>query len=188
MLNSFLKKFILQSLFYVLASFAIANAQEDRVTDNKGTIYELFIPSVSERYPSANQVINEIGFTTLNFQSQDFAPNTSDYTNLNTGIRVLNDGRYRVTYRATTETINNNRASGEFRLTLNGTAVNNTSSYTYSRNNLVDKNTVTVIKILDLSTNDLIGVEGRVYESNRGASDSLRVISEGTMLTVEKVN
>lgn len=186
--SSYTKKFNFILLIIVLSTFYVANAQEVRVIDNKGTIRNLFVPSVSERYPNAAQTVAEdaVTFTTINFQSEDFAPVATDYINTAAGIQVLNDGRYKVTYRITSENINNSRAGGEFRLTVNGNPVNNTLTYTYNRNTLVDKNTVTMVKILDLLANDTIGVEGRVYDSNRGALDDLTIIAEGTMLTVEK--
>ncbi|WP_299113290.1 hypothetical protein [uncultured Winogradskyella sp.] len=186
---SLFKKFNYIVLTLTLTTFSVVNAQDVRVIDNKGTIRELFVPSVSERFPNANQTVTEATtFTTINFQSQDFAPDVNDYTNVANGITVLNDGRYRITFRITSEVVNNSRVGGEFRMTKNGIAVNNTSSYTYQRNNLVDKNTVTVVKILDLTANDVIGVEGRVYNSSRNTADSLTILAEGSMLTVEKVN
>ena len=162
------------------------------VYDNTSSQYipkKTFTPTVSERYPNAIQTIAESSnFTTINFQSQDFTPNNSDYTNTSNGIIVLKAGRYKITYRITSEAINNVRVGGEFQLTKNTISVNNTRAYSYQTSSLVNKSTVTMVKILDLIVNDKIGVEGRVYESDRGTPDSLSILPEGTMLTIEKIN
>ena len=148
-----------------------------------------YTPTVSERYPNAIQTIAESSnFTTIKFQSQDFTPNSSDYTNTTDGIIALKTGRYKITYRITSEVINNVRVGGEFQLTKNTISVNNTIAYSYQTSNLVNKSTVTMVKVLDLIANDKIGVQGRVYESDRGTLDSLTILPEGTMLTLEKIN
>ena len=148
-----------------------------------------FTPTVSECYPNAIQTVAESSnFTTINFQSQDFTPNSSDYTNTSDGIIVLKAGRYKITYRITSEVINNVRVGGEFQLIKNTISVNNTKSYSYQNSSLVNKSTVMMMKILDLLKNDKIGVEGRVFESDRGIPDSLTIIPSGTMLTIEKIN
>ena len=148
-----------------------------------------FTPSVSERYPNGIQTVTESStFTTINFQSQDFTAKATDYSNTSDGIIVLKAGRYKITYRVTSEVINNTRVGGEFQLTKNTISVNNTKSYSYQTSSLINKSTVTMVKILDLLINDKIGVQGRVYESDNGPLDSLTIIPEGTMLTIEKLN
>ncbi|OAD45078.1 hypothetical protein LPB303_09070 [Polaribacter atrinae] len=162
------------------------------VYDNSASKYipkTIFTPTVSERYPNTTQTIAELAtFTTINFQSQDFAPTATDYTNTSDGIIVLKSGRYKITYRITSEIINGTRVGGEFQLTKNTTPVNNTKAYSHQTSTLVNKSTVTMMKILDLATNDKIGVQGRVYESENLTPDSLTIIPEGSMLTIEKIN
>ena len=176
-------------LILALATTYLANAQEVRVIDNKGTIRTIFTPTVSETHPASIQSVAEAAtYTTINLDAEDFTPNVADYTNEIDGIVVLKAGRYKITYRITSEVVNNTRVGGEFQLTRNGNAIANTKSFSYQRNNLVDKNTVTVVKIINLDINDKIGIEGRVYDSNRGPSDSLRIIPEGTMLIIEKLD
>ena len=149
----------------------------------------IFTSTVSECYPNAVQTVAESSiFTTINFQSQDFTPTSTDYNNTSDGITVLKSGRYKITYRVTSEVINGTRIGGEFQLTKNTTSVNNTKTYSYHTNSLVNKSTVNMVKILDLNVNDKIGVQGRVYESENLTPDSLTIKPQGTMLTIEKIN
>ena len=75
-----------------------------------------------------------------------------------------------------------------FRLSIRLGISSNTIAYSYQTSSLVNKSTVTMVKILDLIANDKIGVQGKVYESDRGTLDSLTILPEGTMLTLEKIN
>jgi hypothetical protein len=158
-------------------------------TTNKWVPTTIFIPTVCERYPDTNtQTVAESTFTSINFGLGDFAPTASDYTVDATGITVVKSGLYKATYRVTSQVQNNTRVGGEFHLTKQGTVVNNTKAYTYQRNSLVDKSTVTMVKIVDLAVGDTIGVQGRVYESSLNGDDELKILQEGTMLTLEKIN
>ncbi|MEZ0183155.1 hypothetical protein AB9T89_12990 [Flavobacterium oncorhynchi] len=173
---------------------ASTHAQTVKFIDNKGTLrnLELGIGNIAELYDATGgQTINEGVFSDINFNSpgivdlEDFSTNTN--TNTNT-ITILTPGRYEVTYRVTTETTNNERNGGEFYLQVAGTESPGTRAYTYSRNNLNNKNTVTVIKIIKITMNTAIKVRGRVYASSKsGTNSTLNMALNGSSLIIKRI-
>lgn len=97
-------------------------------------------------------------------------------------VTITTAGTYRITYRVTANVNNNTSTGGEFRLTQNGSEVPGTLGYTYNHNSDRDKGTVTVIKILTVSANDTISVEGRKY-----AGGNLSLSPNGSSLIIERI-
>ncbi len=137
--------------------------------------------SISEIYDVAGGQVFGATFSDINFATPGIVD--ADYTAGANSISINTDGRYRVTYRVTTSVTNNTRSGAEFNLTLNGTAAPGTYSSSYQRNRDVDRNTVTVTKVLNLSSGDIIRVEGRRY-SNFGV---IETVANGSSLLIERL-
>jgi hypothetical protein len=183
---SFLKLMFFINLLTVCAS---SYAQTARVVDNKGTIrgLELGIGNVAEIYNAAvtqtiNGVFSDISFATAGIvDAPDFTASTITYS-----ITINKAGRYEVTYRVSTASTNNERNGGEFYLDVSGTESPGTRAYTYSRNNVVNKNTVTVTKIIVAAVGTVIKVKGHVYSSS-SATLSLTMVANGSSLIVKRI-
>lgn len=169
---------------------ASSYAQTVKFIDNKGTLrnLELGIGSIAELYDATGgQTINEVTFSDINFNSPGIVDSEDFSTNIN-AITILTPGRYEVIYRVTTETTNNERNGGEFYLQVAGTESPGTRAYTYSRNNLNNKNTISVIKIIKVLINTTIKVRGRVYASSKnGANSTLNMAINGSSLIVKRI-
>ena len=132
-----------------------------------------------------------LGTTTTTNLATTFADITLDangivdagYTEDDTGITVMADGRYRITFRATATIANNTRSGAEFQLTLDGTAVSGTLAVTYHRNSDADANSITIVKVLDMGAGETIRAQGRRYTNN----GNIRLLANGTSLLIEKV-
>lgn len=165
-------------------------AQTVKFIDNKGTLrkLELGIGNIAELYDATGgQTINQSVFSDINFNSAGIVDAEDFSTNLN-AITILTPGRYEVTYRVTTETTNNERNGGEFYLQVAGLESPGTRAYTYSRNNVNNKNTITVVKILKVSINTTIKVRGRVYASSKsGANSTLNMALNGSSLIIKRI-
>ena len=90
-------KFIL--LIVVFSAFSVASAQDVRIIDNKGTIKNLFELSELIDTGVATTTLVPVVFTDIVMTTSAFAD--AIYTNTPAAgtIQVLEDGRYRVTYR-----------------------------------------------------------------------------------------
>lgn len=177
-------------LFFTLITVCASSyAQTVKVIDNKGTLrdMELGIGNVAEIYDATGgQAINEGLFSAINFNTVGIVD--SDYTTSSNAITITKSGRYEITYRVSTETTNNERNGGEFYLEVAGTESPGTRAYTYSRNNVVDKNTITVTKIIDVTGATLIKVKGQVYASSQGGtSSSVNMVINGSSLIVKRI-
>ncbi|MFI1770610.1 hypothetical protein [Thalassobellus citreus] len=182
-----LKPILILLLITVCAS---SYAQTVNLIDKKGTIknINLDIGNIAEIYDATGgQTINEGTFSDIEFGTTGIIDN-SDFTTTSNSISILKAGRYEITYRTSTETTNNQRNGGEFFLEINGTEASGTRAYTYNRNNLVDKNTVTVCKIIQINTETTIKIKGQVYASNQGGtSSSLNMVANGSSLIVKRI-
>ncbi len=109
----------------------------------------------------------------------------SDHYEVNTGgIKILKAGVYKVTYRVTTYiSSGNNRSGAEYNLVKNGSDVAGTYSGTYHRNNAANVTSATVVKIMNLSADDIIHIEGRQYTG----SSILKTKPDGSSLIIEKL-
>jgi hypothetical protein len=165
-------------------------AQTVKFIDNKGTLrnIEIGIGNVAEIYDViGGQTINEGTFSDINFSSAGIVDTEDFFTSINS-ITIIKSGRYEIIYRVSTQTTNNERNGGEFYLEVAGTESPATRSYTYSRNNLNDKNTTTVIKIINVSSTTIIKVKGRVYASSQsGTSSSVNMVANGSSLNIKRI-
>ncbi|MFT6810617.1 MAG: hypothetical protein ACJA01_003862, partial [Saprospiraceae bacterium] len=98
-------------------------------------------------------------------------------------ITINTSGRYRVTYRVTTQVINNTRTGAEFNLTNGALVINGTYAASYQRNKDVDRNTIAVTKMLDLAAGAVISVQGRRYSS----TGTIRTVANGSSLLIERI-
>lgn len=164
-------------------------SQSFKVVDNKGTLrnIEQEIGNLAELYVSvaaSPQILTE-NFSDIIFNSTGIVDN-SDFSVGGSTIAINKTGRYEITYRVSTKSKNNDRSGAEFYLDMAGTEVPGTRAYTYSRNSVVDKNTVTVIKIVLATQVSVIKVKGRVYASN--ASDKKVFMADnGCSLIVKRI-
>jgi hypothetical protein len=181
---SFLKLMFFINLLTVCAS---SYAQTARVVDNKGTIrgLELGIGNVAEIYNAAVTQTISGAFSDIAFATQGIV-DASDFTTTVNSITITKAGRYEVTYRVSTASTNNERNGGEFYLDVAGTESLGTRAYTYSRNNVVDKNTVTVTKMITAAAATVIKVKGHVYASSSSAL-SLTMVANGSSLIVKRI-
>ncbi len=151
------------------------------------TISQITIAEVYDT--TGGQVINEGTFSDINFATTGIV-DTDDYTitSPNT-ITITTVGRYEIKYRVSTQTTNNARNGGEFYLEINGTEAPGTRAYTYTRNNLVDRNTVTVFKVIETTTtNTTIKVKGQVYASSQnGTTSQLTMVANGSSIQIKKI-
>jgi hypothetical protein len=179
-------------MFFInlLTVCASSYAQTVRVIDNKGTIrgIELGIGNVAEIYNAAPAVAQTISgaFLDINFATAGIV-DASDFTTSANSITINKAGRYEVTYRVSTASTNNERNGGEFYLDVGGTESSGTRAYTYGRNNVVDKNTVTVTKIIVAAAGTVIKVKGRVYASSSSPPFSLTMVANGSSLIVKRI-
>ena len=162
--------------------------------DTSGTnlVYtdETGMPNTIDMY-SANRIVeiyDVVGGQTLGtaFGNINFATAVivdPGYTVSGSSITVNTAGRYRVTYRVTTQVTNNTRSGADFQLTNGGVPVAGSYAASYQRNKDVDRNTVAVTKMLNLSAGAILRVEGKRY-SNTGNIDT---VAHGSSLLVERI-
>jgi hypothetical protein len=181
---SFLKLMFFINLLTVCAS---SYAQTARVVDNKGTIrgIELGIGNVAEIYNAAVTQTITGAFSNINFATPGIV-DAADFTTTANSITINKAGRYEITYRVSTASTNNERNGGEFYLDVAGAESPGTKAYTYGRNNVVDKNTVTVTKIIVAAAGTAIRVKGHVYASNSSFL-SLTMVADGSSLIVKRI-
>ncbi|MGB0871449.1 MAG: hypothetical protein ACPGSD_17805 [Flavobacteriales bacterium] len=116
--------------------------------------------------------------------SIDLNTATDHYVASSGGIQVLKGGLYRITYRVTTEmTSGNNRSGAEYKLVRNGGDIPGTYSGTYHRNNSANVTSATVVKIVQLTANDIIHIQGQQYTG----SAFLNTKAEGSSLILERL-
>lgn len=164
----------------VLTSDANGKAHWEAPTVSITTIAEIY------RANNASNQDLSTNFTTIVFGSTQVSQGTVSILGDGTGIQVTAAGLYRVTYRVSTISLNN-REGGEFKLLNNGSDVDGSYAYTYSRDaNNVDKDTATATKILQLNAYNTLTVQGRVYAYS-SFTHNLDVVSGGANLIVEKL-
>ena len=98
-------------------------------------------------------------------------------------ITVTTAGTYKITYRISARCTTNQGNEAEFRLTRNGSTVPGTIGYTKQHNSDRPHGTVTVVKLIALSANDIIRVEGRRYSS----LGSISLSQDGSSLIIERI-
>ena len=163
--------------------------QTVKIVDNKGTLrnIEQGIGNVAELYigsPSIPQTLDG-SFSDVNFTNNGIVDNSDFSVNVNS-ITINKSGRYEIIYRVSTDTNNNERSGGEFYLDISGIESPGTRAYTYNRNNLVDKNTVTVSKIIVITASTVVKLKGRVYASS-ASTLSLAMANNGSSLIAKRI-
>jgi len=136
---------------------------------------------IAEIYDVAGAQPLTTSFTNITFASTGIVD--PGFTASANSIQVNVSGRYRVTYRVTTSVTNNTRSGAEFNLTRNNTPVPGTYAATYQRNRDVDRNTIAVTKILDITAGQTIRVQGQRY-SNFG---NISTVAHGSSLLIERL-
>lgn len=156
------------------------------ITVNNGLLRKIpntYNPAVLDIYDAAGSQTLSTTFADLTFGTSNIAD--AGYTVGGSGsqVTIANTGTYRITYRATVNVTNNTSSGGEFQLTRNGTKVNGTLGYTYQHNSNRVHGTVTVVKLLTITANDIIRVQGRRYSS----AGNLTLTADGSSLVIERI-
>jgi hypothetical protein len=140
-------------------------------------------PAVVEIYDAAGTQSLTSSFANITFGSTNIAD--AGYTVGGSGsqITVATAGTYKITYRISARCTTNQGNEAEFRLTRNGSTVPGTIGYTKQHNSDRPHGTVTVVKLIALSANDIIRVEGRRYSSN----GSISLSQDGSSLIIERI-
>lgn len=142
-----------------------------------------FTSAVVEIYDGSGTQALSTSFSDITFGTTNIVD--AGYTVGGSGsqITVTTAGTYRITYRISARCTTNQGNAAEFRLTRNGSSVAGTMGYTKHHNSDRLHGTVTVVKILALSANDIIRVEGRRYSSN----GSISLSQDGSSLIIERI-
>jgi len=108
----------------------------------------------------------------------------ANYTTTNNSITVTNAGRYKITYRITTDmTSGNNRTGTEYRATVNNTAIPGSAASNYHRNDGIGETTATVVKVVELAAGDVIRLQGRRF----AGIGVMETKADGSSLLIEKL-
>jgi len=138
---------------------------------------------VVEIYDAAGTQALTSSFANITFGSTNIVD--AGYTVGGSGsqITVTTAGTYRITYRISARCTTNQGNAAEFQLTRNGTFIAGTRGYSKHHNSDRPHGTVTVVKIITLSANDIIRVQGRQYSSN----GSISLSQDGSSLIIERI-
>ncbi|MEN8958267.1 MAG: hypothetical protein ABF242_10645, partial [Flavobacteriales bacterium] len=108
----------------------------------------------------------------------------ANYSTTTNSITVTNGGRYKISYRVTTDMNGgNNRTETEYRATLNNAVIPGTAASNYHRNDGIGASTATVVKVVQLAAGDIIRVQGRRV-SGIGV---MRTKANGSSLLIERL-
>ena len=195
MFNYFFKNLNTLLLTCALAFISIANAQEVRVIDNKGTIKMILKQTIAELYDiSAGLEITSNADISSGVDIIFDTPgiiDSNDYIITTTSITVKKAGTYKVTYRVTTEIIsalNPVRTGTEYILlkdnaASNFTAVDGSYSAVYHRSVALGKGTASASRILVLEENEVLKVKGNIYSG----PGEIETVANGSSFLVERI-
>lgn len=140
-------------------------------------------PAVVEIYDAVGTQVLTSSFANITFGSTNISD--AGYTVGGSGsqITVTTAGTYRITYRISARCTTNQGNAAEFQLTRNGIYVTGTRGYSKHHNSDRPHGTVTVVKIIALSANDIIRVQGRQYS----AFGSISLSQDGSSLIIERI-
>ena len=140
-------------------------------------------PAVVEIYDASGTQALSSTFANLTFGTTNIAD--AGYTVGGSGsqITVTTAGTYRITYRVSARCTTNQGNGSEYQLTRNGVSVPGSIGYAKHHNSDRPHGTVTVVKLLTLSANDIIRVQGRQYSSN----GSISLSQDGSSLIIERI-
>ena len=174
-----------------LAFISIANAQEVRVIDNKGTIKKILIPTRAELFDTNGgfEITDDIVIIPFNAQG---IIDLNDYDVNTTSIKVKKTGTYKVTYRVTTRITSDTEPTGsedfrsgaQYALYKGSDEVLGSYSATYNREYVRSKDTASASQILDLEKDDVLTVRGNRY----AASSTVKKVANGSSFLVERIN
>lgn len=139
--------------------------------------------AVVEIYDAVGTQVLTSSFANITFGSTNISD--AGYTVGGSGsqITVTTAGTYRITYRISARCTTNQGNAAEFQLTRNGIYVTGTRGYSKHHNSDRPHGTVTVVKIISLSANDIIRVQGRQYS----AFGSISLSQDGSSLIIERI-
>jgi hypothetical protein len=187
----------LNKLFLIcaLAFISIANAQEVRVIDNKGTIKMILKQTIAELYDISGGLeitsnADILSGVDIIFDTQGII-DLNDYEFTTTSIKVKKAGTYKVTYRVTAEIIsalNPVRTGTEYILlkdnaASNFTAVDGSYSAVYHRSVALGKGTASASRILVLEENEVLKVKGNIYSG----PGEIETVANGSSFLVERI-
>ena len=191
MFNYFFKNLNTLFLTCALAFISIANAQEVRVIDNKGTIKKILIPTRAELFDTNGgfEITDDIVIIPFNAQG---IIDLNDYDVNTTSIKVKKTGTYKVTYRVTTRITSDTEPTGleyfrsgaQYALYKGSDEVLGSYSATYNREYVRSKDTASASQILDLEENNVLTVKGNRY----AASSTVKTVANGSSFLVERIN
>jgi len=168
-----------------LAFISIANAQEVRVIDNKGTIDTILKQTTAERYDTNGEVEITNNELIIPFNAPGII-DLNDYTTTTTSITIKKAGTYRVTYRVTAQiTSGTSRSGTEYILLKNDVVVPGSYSAAYHRISGFSKDTASASRILDLVANDVLKVRGKRYAGNNNTT--IQTVAQGSSFLVERI-
>ena len=196
MFNYFFKNLNTLFLTCALAFISIANAQEVRVIDNKGTIKKILIPTRAELFDTNGgfEITDDIVIIPFNAQG---IIDLNDYETIliadkYTSIKIKKTGTYKVTYRVTTRITSDKEPTGsedfrsgaQYALYKGSDEVLGSYSATYNREYVRSKDTASASQILDLEKDDVLTVRGNRY----AASSAVKTVANGSSFLVERIN
>ena len=177
-----------------LAFISIANAQEVRVIDNKGTIDTILKQTIAELFDTGGGLTITDADAIIQFNTQGIIDSNDYSTTLDddskyTSITIKKNGTYKVTYRVTAQiTSGESRSGTEYRLLKtdeDGDISVVPGSYSAAYHRIVNrgKNTASASRILVLEKDDKLTVRGNRYAGN----STVKTVAHGSSFLVERM-
>ena len=168
-----------------LAFISIANAQEVRVIDNKGTIDTILKQTIAERYDTNGEVEITNNELIIPFNVPGII-DSNHYESTTTSITIKKAGTYKVTYRVTAQiTFGTSRSGTEYRLLENDVVVPGSYSAAYHRTLNPGIDTASASRILVLAALDVLKVQGKRYAGNNNTT--IKTVAQGSSFLVERI-
>jgi len=168
-----------------LAFISIANAQEVRIIDNKGTINTILKQTIAELFDTGGGLTITDADAIIQFNTQGII-DVNDYDVNTTSITIKKAGTYKVTYRVTAQiTSGTSRSGTEYILLKNDVVVPGSYSAAYHRISGFSKDTASASRILDLVANDVLKVRGKRYAGNNNTT--IQTVAQGSSFLVERI-
>ena len=190
MFNYFFKNLNTLFLTCALAFISIANAQEVRVIDNKGTIDTILKQTIAERYDTNGEVEITNNELIIPFNAPGII-DSNHYESTTTSITIKKAGTYKVTYRVTAQiTFGTSRSGTEYILLKTDedgdiSVVPGSYSAAYHRTLAVSKDTASASRILVLAALDVLKVQGKRYAGNNNTT--IETVAQGSSFLVERI-
>jgi len=185
MFNYFFKNLNTLFLTCALAFISIANAQEVRVIDNKGTIDTILKQTIAERYDTNGEVEITNNELIIPFNVPGII-DSNHYESTTTSITIKKAGTYKVTYRVTAQiTFGTSRSGTEYRLLENDVVVPGSYSAAYHRTLNPGIDTASASRILVLAALDVLKVQGKRYAGNNNTT--IKTVAQGSSFLVERI-